>query len=77
MERRTTAAECAAWLFARRLAELGECSARLEAALRREGRSDGSASTLVALGAIAGGRELPALRLPSPVQPFVRAAAEK
>ena len=75
MERRATAAECSAWLFARQLAELGACSARLENALRREGRSDGAASTLVALGAIAGHRPLPALRLPPDVQPLVAAAA--
>jgi len=77
MERRATAAECSARLLARQLAELGECSARLEEVLRRERRSDGAASTLVALGAIAGGRPLPALRLPPDVQPLVSAAAER
>jgi hypothetical protein len=77
MERRTTAAECAAWLLARSLPQLAECSARLEDVLRRERRSDPAASALVALGAIAGGRELPALRIPPDVQPLVRAAAER
>ncbi len=77
MERRTTAAECSAWLLARKLAELAECSVRLEDALRRERRSDPAASTLAALGAIAGGRPLPALRLPPDVQPLVSAAAER
>lgn len=77
MERRATAAECSAWLLARQLAELSECSARLEEVLRRERRSDGAASTLVALGAIAGGRPLPALRLPPDLQPLVSAAAER
>jgi len=77
MERRATAAECAAWLLARKLAELGECSARLEDALRRERRSDAAANALVALGAIAGGRALPALRLPPDVQPLLSAAAKR
>jgi len=77
MERRSTAAECAAWLLARKLPELALCSAQLEDELRRERRSDPPASTLVALGAIAGGRELPALRLPPEVQPLVSGAAER
>jgi hypothetical protein len=77
MERRATAAECAAWLLARSLPELSECGARLEDVLRRERRSDAAASTLVALGAIAGGRALPALRIPPDVQPLLRAAAEQ
>jgi hypothetical protein len=77
MERRAIAAECAAWLLARSLPELAECSARLEDVLRRERRSDAAASALVALGAIAGERALPALRIPPDVQPLVRAAAER
>jgi hypothetical protein len=75
MERRTTAAECAAWLRARSLAELAECGARLEDVLRRERRSDPGASTLAALAAIAGGRALPALHVPAALQPLLLASA--
>jgi hypothetical protein len=68
MERRATEAECAAWLLARCLPELAECGARLEEALRRERRSDPAASAIAALGAVAGGRALPVLRLPPDVE---------
>jgi hypothetical protein len=74
MERRATAAECAAWLLARCLPELAECAERLEDALRRERRSDPAASAVVALGAIAGGRALPARRLAPGVEALVAAA---
>jgi len=77
MERKTTTAECTAWLRARRLGELASCTERLEALHRRERRSDPGLNTLVAMGAVAGNRPLPPFRLPSSVHPIVRAAAKE
>ena len=77
MERKTTTAECAAWLRARRLGELSACSERLEALQRKGRRSDPGLNTLLAMGAVAGGRPLPPFRVPSAVHPIVRASAEE
>jgi hypothetical protein len=68
-------AECAAWMRARRLDELSECTLRLEGLQRRESRADPGVNTLLALGAIAGQRPLPGFRVPQAVHPIVRAAA--
>ncbi len=75
VERSARAAECTAWLRARDLVELGACSARLERLQSRGRRSDPGINTLVALGAIAGNRPPPPLRVPNAVHPIVRAAA--
>ena len=77
MERKTTTAECAAWLRARQLSELDSCGRRLEALHRRERRSDPGLNTLIAMGAVAGQRPLPPFRVPSAVHPIVRAAAQE
>lgn len=73
--RRATAAECLAWLRARGVAELSECSLRLERLQQRTRHPDPALNTLVALGAVAGGRPLPALRVPGPVRPLIEALA--
>lgn len=75
LEKNAIAAECMAWLRGRRLRELSGCSQRLEALQRRGRRSDPGVNTLIAFGAIAGNRPLPPLRIPSTVQPLVRATA--
>jgi hypothetical protein len=75
LERKSVAGECLAWLHARRLPELAECSKRLEKLQRRARRPDPALNTLVALGAVAGDRALPDLRIPTAVRPLVRAAA--
>lgn len=77
MQRRATTAECTSWLRARRLGALAECTGRLETLHRKERRSDPGLNTLLAMGAVAGGRRLPALRVPTAVHPMVRAAAKE
>ena len=77
MERKTTTAECAAWLRARRLGELAGCTERLEALQRKGRRSDPGLNTLLAMGAVAGGRPLPPFRVPSAVHPILRASAKE
>ncbi len=72
--RRATAAECLAWLRGRQLDRLAGCSARLERWQRTADRSDPGLNTLVALGAIAGQRPPPSLRLPPEVRALVRDA---
>jgi hypothetical protein len=74
--RRATAGECVSWLRARKLAELAECSRRLEDLQTRQRRPDPGVNTLIAMGSIAGGHPLPALRLPVAVAPLIRASAE-
>ncbi len=75
MERRAMTGECTSWLRARRLGELAECTERLEALQRRQRRSDPGLNTLLAIGAIAGGRPLPPFKVPNAVHPIVRASA--
>ena len=70
--RDATAAECTAWLRARYLQQLDDCSQRLGALLRRDRRSDPGANTLVALGAVAGGRAVAANRIPREIAPILR-----
>jgi hypothetical protein len=73
--REATAAECTAWLRARRLRELDDCSERLSALVRRSRHSDPGVNTLIALGAVAGDRPLPPYRVPPRVQRLLRATA--
>jgi hypothetical protein len=75
LEKKARTAECTAWLRARSLSDLAECTAQLERLQRRERRSEPGVNTLLALGAIAGQRPLPRLRVPNAVQPLVQAAA--
>jgi hypothetical protein len=77
LEKQAVTGECTAWLRARRLGELADCTARLEQLQRRERRSEPGVNTLIALGAIAGQRPLPALRIPNTVEPLFRQAAEE
>ena len=77
MERRATQAECTSWLRARRLSEFSECTARLETLHRKERRADPGLNTLLAMGAVAGGRPIPPFRVPAAVHPMVRAAAKE
>jgi hypothetical protein len=77
MERKIRTAECTAWLRARRLGDLSACSERLETLQRKGRRSDPALNTLLALGAVAGGRPLPPFRVPSAVHPIVRATAKE
>jgi hypothetical protein len=75
LERRALTGQCLAWLRAHRLPELAHCSESLERAQRRLRRPDPGVNTLVALGAIAGGRPLPPLHLPRSVRPLILGAA--
>jgi hypothetical protein len=77
LEKKSVVGECTAWLRARRMGELAECTARLERLQRRERRSEPGVNTLIALGAIAGQRPAPALRIPNTVQPLFRQAAKE
>jgi hypothetical protein len=77
MERRATQAECTSWLRARRLADFSECTTRLETLHRKEHRADPGLNTLLAMGAVAGGRPIPPFRVPAAVHPLVRAAAKE
>lgn len=75
LEKKAVTAECTSWLRGRRLAELAECTNRLELLQRNERRSEPGINTLIAFGAIAGERPLPQLRIPNEVQVLVRQAA--
>jgi hypothetical protein len=75
LERQARAAECTAWLWARRIDRFASCTDRLEGLQRRARHSDPGVNTLIALGAIAGERPPPPLRIPRDVQPLLRAAA--
>jgi len=75
LERQARAAECTAWLRARRIDRFSRCTDRLEELQRRARRSDPGVNTLFALGAIAGERPPPRLRIPRDVQPLLRAAS--
>ena len=77
MERRATQAECTSWLRARRLGDFSDCTQRLETLHRREHRADPGLNTLLAMGAVAGGRPIPPFRVPAAVHPIVRAAAKE
>ncbi len=75
--KKSVTGECTAWLRARRLEDLAECAARLERLQRRERRSEPGVNTLIALGAIAGQRPPPALRIPNTVEPLFRQATKE
>jgi len=75
LEKKAVTAECTSWLRGRQLAELAECTQRLEDLQRRGRRSEPGVNTLIAFGAIAGQRPLPQLRIPNTVQSLVRQAA--
>ena len=75
LEKKAVTAECTSWLRGRRLAELAECTNRLELLQRSERRSEPGINTLIAFGAIAGERPLPELRIPNEVQALIRQAA--
>jgi hypothetical protein len=77
MQTRAVTAECTAWLRARRSAEFAVCTQRLEPLQARRPRSDPGVNTLLALGAVAGGRPLPPHRIPNAVRPFVLEAAQE
>ncbi len=76
LARRAVAAECMAWLRARDLPAFSDCSQRLEGLQREARHADPGVNTLIGLGAIAGDRPLPPLRIPHEVLPVVRAARE-
>ena len=76
-ERRARVAECTSWLRARAIESFAACTDQLEGLQRRARYSDPGVNTLLALGAIAGGRPLPGLRLPRAVRPVVRDTAEE
>jgi hypothetical protein len=75
VERKATAGECLCWLRARKLGALAECSERLERLQRKARRSDPAVNTLVALGAVAGRRSLPELRIPGAVRSLIEESA--
>jgi len=77
LERKATTAECTSWLRARRLRDVSQCTLRLESLHRRERRADPGLNTLLAMGAVAGGRPIPPFRVPTAVNPIVRAAAKE
>jgi hypothetical protein len=77
MERKATAAECTAWLRARRLGEFSHCTQRLEGVHRRERRSDPGLNALLALGAVAGQRPPPPVRVPASVHALLRAPEQE
>ena len=77
LEKKAITAECTSWLRGRQIAELAECTQRLERIQRLDRRSEPGINTLIAFGAIAGERPLPQLRIPNTVQPLVRQAAEE
>ena len=73
---RVLIAECTAWVRARQLEELDACAENLIRSQRRTRTADPRVNTLIAMGAIAGGRPAPSLRVPSAVRVVLRAAAE-
>ena len=74
---RATIAECTAWVRARRLEELCSCTENLRESQRRTRSTDPRANTLIAMGAIAGGRPAPSLQTPRAVRAVLRGAAEE
>ena len=77
MERKTTTAECTAWLRAQRVGEFANCTRRLEILHRRNRRSDPGLNTLLVMGAVAGKRPIPPLRVPNAVRPTLRRLAKE
>lgn len=73
IEKRALMAQCTSWLLARRNAEFGRCSDRLEHMHRRANRAEPGLGTLLALGAIADERRPPPFRIAPEVAPLLRA----
>jgi hypothetical protein len=76
-ERNATIAECTSWLRAAANGNFAACSQRLERLQARTRRPDPGVNTLIALGAVAGGRPIPPYRIPSAVRPVVLEAAKE
>jgi hypothetical protein len=76
-EKQAVTAECTAWLRARELSELADCTSQLEYLQRHSSRSDPGVNTLIAMGAIAGHRPLPPFRVPNDIQPLLQQAAQE
>ena len=74
-EKRALAAACTSWLRARRLAEFARCTDGLEHMHRRANRAEPGLAALLALGAIAGERELPPFRVTRDAAEVIRASA--
>ena len=74
-EKHAVTAECAAWLRARALEELTDCTDRLGNLHRHARRAAPGMGALLSLGAIAGQRPLPQYRVSPDVAPVLRAAA--
>lgn len=77
LEKQAVTAECTAWLRARELSELADCTTHLEYLQRHSNSSDPGVNTLIAMGAIAGNRPLPPFRVPTSIQPLLRQAAQE
>jgi len=77
LEKQAVAAECTAWLRARELSELTDCTSHLEYLQRHSRSSDPGVNTLIAMGAIAGSRPLPPFRVPTSIQPLLQQAAQE
>lgn len=77
VQRRALTSECVSWLRARRLSDLADCSGRLERMQRKQRRPEPGVNTLIAMGAIAGGRPLPSLRIPHSVRPLLESPAQE
>jgi hypothetical protein len=74
-EKHAVTAECAAWLRARALDELTDCTDRLGNLHRHARRAAPGMGALLSLGAIAGERPLPQYRVSPDVAPVLRAAS--
>jgi len=75
-EKRAVTAECAAWLRARALGELSDCTDRLGSLHRHARRAAPGLGALLSVGAIAGQRPLPLYRVSPEVAPVLRAASD-
>jgi len=77
LTKQAVTAACTAWLRARALPELADCTSQLEYLQRRSRSSDPGVNTLIAMGAIAGQRPLPPFRVPNSIQPLLQQAAKE
>jgi len=73
--KRALAASCVSWLRAGRRLRFAGCTERLEEMQRRARRAEPGIGALLALGAIAGERELPPYRVDPAVYRVIRDAA--
>jgi hypothetical protein len=74
-EKRALAAACTSWLRARRIGEFARCTDRLEHVHRRANRAEPGLAALLALGAIAGDRELPPFRVTPEARALIQETA--